>query len=192
MTDIHNTQGAAELVALLDGYARDGTLGHQHYYDRIVAWADRRAPAAQQAGWVSVPVEPTDEMVAAAIACGKHSTKAEYYAAMIAARPSAPADAAFSPDWANYRQGVKDGAEEAASVREELLGLLIESQESIGGDWRGRRDVAVARALQAKPEAAARTNLSTRNYVGRGIRLAEAIAAEQIAKPEAAKGGGNG
>jgi hypothetical protein len=33
----------------------------------------------------------------------------------------------------------------------ELLMLLIESQESIGGDWRARRDAAIARATGVKP-----------------------------------------
>lgn len=33
----------------------------------------------------------------------------------------------------------------------ELLALLIESQDSIGGDWRERRDAAIAKATGRQP-----------------------------------------
>lgn len=36
----------------------------------------------------------------------------------------------------------------------ELLLLLLDSQENIGGDWRARRDAAIAKALGKTSEAA--------------------------------------
>ncbi len=33
----------------------------------------------------------------------------------------------------------------------DLLALLVESQESIGGDWRQRRDAAIAKATGEQP-----------------------------------------
>lgn len=35
-----------------------------------------------------------------------------------------------------------------ANCFDELLALLVESQTSIGGDWRQRRDAAIAKAVQ--------------------------------------------
>jgi hypothetical protein len=41
-------------------------------------------------------------------------------------------------------------ADPVARVIPEMLALLIESQSSIGGDWRQRRDAIVAKATGAK------------------------------------------
>ena len=173
--------------------------------------------AAQQEGWVSVPVEPTEAMIAGAVASGFHATHLEYYRAMIAAAPSAPAKATFSPDWANYRQGVADGAAEAASVRDaaqvkaahhavsalhfddgsDFKFYLIAILKELAPGWLDEmakdssevfhRSREAVCALQGKPEAS-----RDRSPYVLGVKLPESVA-DQIArlqgKPEAAKGG---
>lgn len=90
---------ACENEMLVDNMAHDADLGYNMAV-RDVARAIRAlkgsvAPLAvplpaDQSGWKLVPIEPTVEMLSAAIKCGKHSTKYEYYAAMLAAAPAAP------------------------------------------------------------------------------------------------------
>lgn len=56
---------------------------------------------------------------------------------------------------ANYQIGgvITDvAATPAVTVNKELLALLVESQDGIGGDWRARRDAAVSKAQAAPSE----------------------------------------
>jgi len=138
-----------------------------------------RAPAAaQQAGWVSVPVEPTPAMLLAAgyraSAVGASTTGHEAYRAMIAAAPRAPAEAPIDTtgmsDGAIYAEVARRAnvAAEAASVRDQALAEAAWQCDHRAANWRsfeGETDMQeraeaaeicsdAIRALQGKPEAA--------------------------------------
>jgi hypothetical protein len=74
--------------------------------------------------------------------CGVHDPET------VAAR-NAKRTAEFEKDWAVRKARMKL---EAAAP--DLLALLVESQTSIGGDWRERRDAAIAKATYPVRKAA--------------------------------------
>jgi hypothetical protein len=92
-----------ELLALIDRLRKaEAATVPAAAFDRVMALAESNAERiveledrAVPAGWKLVPIEPTGEMVIAARTRGTSATKAEYWAAMIAAAPdSTPTDSA--------------------------------------------------------------------------------------------------
>jgi hypothetical protein len=120
---------------------------HQSTWDKyssaqMEAYADAREAAvlaklAQQAdrqrvpeGWKLVPVEPTWEMLEAALDCAAKPSHREAYAAMLAAAPEAPAQASAVDDdykgWycAQCQRGV-DAREVTSHEQHEACGRFI-------------------------------------------------------------------